>query len=242
MTDEDIQDGSATKLAACESVIDYRFGDRGLLRRCLTHASVAKTRLDSNERLEFLGDAILGMIVCKTLYQRFPKHPEGELTRLKSSLVSGATCARIAGELGLDRFLFLGKGISGGSGMPSSILAAAVEALIAGIYLDGGFDPAQNFVESILRTEFDAAGELHQRGNYKSVLQQLAQKNFGVTPLYQVLDEKGPDHSKCFNVAATISGRVFSSAWGGSKKEAEQGAARNALSEIRAENGAESAD
>ena len=182
------------------------------------------------------------MIVCKTLYQRFPKHPEGELTRLKSSLGSGATCARIAGELGLDRFLFLGKGISGGSGMPSSILAAAVEALIAGIYLDGGFDPAQNFVESILRTEFDAAGELHQRGNYKSVLQQLAQKNFGVTPLYQVLDEKGPDHSKCFNVAATISGRVFSSAWGGSKKEAEQGAARNALSEIRAENGAESAD
>ncbi len=242
MAVEETQDNSHSKLESCESVIDYQFVDRSLLRRCLTHASVAKTRLDSNERLEFLGDAILGMIVCRTLYQQFPDYPEGELTRLKSSLVSGATCARIAGDLGLDRFLFLGKGIGGRSGMPPSILAAVVESLIAGIYLDGGFEAAQTFVEWILEAEFDAAGELHQRGNYKSILQQLAQKNFGVTPLYQVLDEKGPDHSKCFKVAATIGGRVYSSAWGGSKKEAEQGAARNTLSEIRGENPPKSAD
>ena len=242
MTDQETQDNSDEKLTSCESVIGYQFVDRSLLRRCLTHASVARTRLESNERLEFLGDAILGMIVCRTLYERFPNYPEGELTRLKSSLVSGATCARVAGELGLDRFLFLGKGITGSGGMPSSILAAVVESLIAGIYLDGGFDAAQSFVAWMLEAEFNAAGELHQRGNYKSILQQLAQKNFGVTPVYQVLDEKGPDHSKCFNVAATIGGRVYRSSWGGSKKAAEQGAAQNALDEIRCESSQESED
>lgn len=221
------------KLLACESAIGYQFQDRTLLRRCLTHASVARTRLESNERLEFLGDAVLGLIVCRSLFERYPEYPEGELTRIKSALVSRSTCARISLDLGLAQFMFVGKGLSRRAQIPTSILAAVLEALIAGIYLDGGLKAADTFVRQLLGDEIEAAGELHSTRNYKSVLQQLAQKSYGDTPIYQLLDEKGPDHSKCFKIAAVIGHRSYPSAWGPSKKEAEQRAAHNALCEIQ---------
>jgi ribonuclease-3 len=220
------------KLSHCEAALQYEFRDRELLQRCLTHASVAKTRLASNERLEFLGDSILGTIVCEALYHRFPEYPEGELTRIKSALVSRIHCAKISRQLGLDRFLLLGKGLSGYQKIPGSIMAAVFESLVAGVYLDGGLEAARRFVERLMGPEIErAAGSNHAR-NYKSLLQQLAQKTFGETPLYYLMDEKGPDHSKCFKVAATIGARTYPAAWGASKKEAEQRAAENAIFEI----------
>jgi ribonuclease-3 len=221
------------RLDACESdVLLYRFRDRELLEQALTHASIAKTRLESNERMEFLGDGILGAIVCEMLFQRFPEHPEGELTRIKSSLVSRNTCAALTEELGLTRFLILGKGLAMHDRIPVSIMAGVFESIVAAIYLDGGFNAVQEFVARAFAGEISRATEFDQSKNYKSLLQQMSQKSHGETPLYHLLDEKGPDHSKCFKVSAAIGSQVFPAAWGSNKKEAEQRAALNALHEI----------
>jgi ribonuclease-3 len=219
------------RLADCEKILDYRFRDRMLLQRCLTHSSIASTRLDSNERLEFLGDAVLGLVVCESLFRRYPKAPEGELTRWKSVLVSGATCARISERLGLNQVLALGKGLRERHSVPVSIRAAVLEAVIAGIYLDGGIDSARTFIERVLADELKGVTE-ESCQNFKSLLQQLSQKRFSETPRYDLIDEKGPDHSKCFKIAAAIGSRSHTAAWGASKKEAEQRAAENALSEL----------
>lgn len=224
---------SAKRLADCEQALEYRFSDRTLLTRCLTHSSVARTRLDSNERLEFLGDAILGAVVCEMLYHRFPELPEGELTRMKSTLVSRHMCARITDRLGLAESLFLGKGLAIHDEVPMSILAAVFESLIAGVYLDGGSEASRELIERLIAPEMELVAQSGNRRNFKSLLQQLSQKHTGETPEYRLLDEKGPDHSKCFEIAAVIGSRVFSAAWGASKKEAQQHAARNALAELQ---------
>lgn len=220
------------KLKDCQQALHYRFRDQGLLELCLTHASVAKTRLSSNERLEFLGDAILGAIVCEMLYHRFPEDPEGELTRIKSVLVSRNTCATISEELGLEKLLLLGKGLSMYEKVPLSVSAAVFESLVAGIFLDGGMEAARAFLEPLIDVEIERVSELHHMKNFKSLLQQVSQKHFGETPVYLLLDEKGPDHSKCFKITAVIGSQTYPAAWGPNKKEAEQRAARNALCEI----------
>ncbi|MGE3314705.1 MAG: ribonuclease III [Planctomycetaceae bacterium] len=221
------------RLAACEAeVLQYQFQDRSQLEKALTHASVAKTRLESNERLEFLGDAILGALICEMLYHRFPEYPEGELTRVKSNLVSRNTCAALTEELGLTRFLLLGKGLAMNERIPVSILAGVFESVVAAIYLDGGQEAVRSFVGRAFAAELERTTDFDQSKNYKSLLQQMAQKTHGETPLYHLLDEKGPDHSKCFKISAAIGPQVFSAAWGNSKKEAEQRAALNALHEI----------
>jgi ribonuclease-3 len=221
------------KLSRCEEILHHRFIDRQLLECCLTHASVAKTRLSSNERLEFLGDAILGAIICEMLYHRYPQSPEGELTRMKSALVSRTTCAAVTKESGLDRCLLLGKGLTMHIEIPSSIQAGVIEALVAGVYFDGGMEACRRMVERMFGRRIQQTTQFDRTRNFKSILQQLAQKTFGETPIYQVLDEKGPDHSKCFLIAAVIGPQVFASAWGQSKKEAEQRAACNAILEIQ---------
>ena len=226
------EDLSDETLARCEEIIGYQFRDRDLLRRCLTHASAAKTRLDSNERLEFLGDAILGAVVCEALFNLFASSPEGELTRIKSVVVSRATCARVVKKLKLEPFLVLGRGISVHHRIPGSVLAAAFEALIGGIYLDGGYQAAGDFVMRTVEDEISAAAESAVGVNHKSLLQQRAQRHLGETPVYCVLDERGPDHSKCFKVAAMVGSRLFPPAWGSSKKTAEQLAASNAIAEL----------
>lgn len=219
-------------LDECQTTLNYHFRDRELLVMCLTHSSTARTRLHSNERLEFLGDAILGAVVCETLFQRFPEADEGELTRIKSIVVSRATCAIMADRVQLERFVLVGKGLGGNGRIPSSILAGAFEGLIAGIYLDGGLDAIRTFLDPLVKPEIeDASATLHSQ-NYKSLLQHVAQKTLGSTPIYRVLDERGPDHSKCFHVNAVIAGRSFPSAWGQNKKEAEQLAAQYALHEL----------
>ena len=223
------------RLAGCQQAIGVRFDDLEILRRCLTHSSSAPTRLESNERLEFLGDAVLGLVVCDYLFRKYPDRSEGEMTRIKSAVVSRTACAEVCLELGLERFLKLGKGLVRGteaaSIIPSSILAAVLEALIAGVYLDGGYEAARELVERCLAGRISQAADTESR-NYKHLLQQLAQKRYGETPDYLVLDEQGPDHAKCFEVAARISDETFPSAWGPSKKEAEQLAAQQALGEL----------
>ncbi len=219
-------------LAQCEDVLDYQFEERSLLAHALTHASAARTRAESNERLEFLGDAILGVIVCEELFQRYPDSSEGELTRIKSVIVSRATCTEIAEDLGLHDYLLLGKGITSGERMPASISAAVFEAVVGAMYLDGGREVAADFILECIGERIELVAQSITGVNHKSVLQQLAQKRFSETPLYTVLDEKGPDHSKCFQIAAVIGTRVFSPAWGLSKKQAEQDAARHALQEL----------
>ncbi len=216
----------------CEQRIGYRFRDQALLQAALTHSSGALHRLASNERLEFLGDAILGAVVCELLFHRYPDYLEGDLTKIKSVVVSRRTCAKISQALGLEEFLLLGKGMTTHPKVPPSLLADVFESIVAAIHLDGGAEAARVFVETHIVEEVDAAAGGDHVGNYKSVLQQLAQRDFGNTPTYQMLDEKGPDHSKCFKIAAQIGRNRFPPAWGRNKKEAEQRAAHNALAEL----------
>ncbi len=213
-------------------VLGYTFKDESLLRVALTHASSAGHRLESNERMEFLGDAILGYVVCEYLFANFPDLLEGEMTKIKSAVVSRRVCARISQQISLANMLNLGKGMSGRSALPSSISAAVLEAVIAAIYLDGGIEPAREFIlKHMVPFIHEAAGSAHQQ-NFKSVLQQYAQRHLPANPSYVLLDEKGPDHAKAFEVCVEIDGRRFSSAWANSKKEAEQKAALNALKEL----------
>ena len=225
----------AATLEVCEQRIQYVFEDKRLLQAALTHASGANHRLASNERLEFLGDAILGAIVCELLFHQYPDYLEGDLTKIKSVVVSRQSCAKISEALGLQEFLIVGKGMASSSDVPPSLLADVFESLLAAIYLDGGNDAAHDFVEQFIGPEIElaAAGELG--GNYKSLLQQFAQREFGSTPVYQLLDEKGPDHAKCFKVSAQVGGHRYQAAWGRNKKEAEQRAANNALAELKNE-------
>lgn len=215
-----------------EKIIGYQFKDPDLLKESLTHASVADHRLLSNERMEFLGDAVLDLIICEALYLRFPEYLEGDLTKIKSAVVSRRTCAEVSNETGLIDLLIIGKGISSRETMPSSLAAAVYESIVAAIYLDGGFDVVKQYVLRTMTPKIDAiASNTHQQ-NYKAVLQQHAQKTLGATPIYALLDEKGPDHSKCFEVCVALDGRRFSSAWGPNKKMAEQKAALLALQEL----------
>ncbi|MBS0267045.1 MAG: ribonuclease III [Planctomycetes bacterium] len=225
-------DHSEEMLLQCEAALQYQFQNRDLLRNCLTHASGANHRLASNERLEFLGDAIMGAVICEMLYRLYPEETEGELTRIKSIVVSRQTCARVSEALGLPKSLVLGKGLAINASVPMSVAAAVFEALIAGVFLDGGWEVTQQVLERVMGPEIELAGGVDHGRNYKSLLQQLAQKKFGETPHYQLLDEKGPDHSKCFKVAAQIGTSLFHPAWGANKKAAEQRAAQNAFSEI----------
>lgn len=224
-----------TRVADCQVAIGYTFSDPTILKHALTHASISHTRLASNERLEFLGDAIMGAIICEELFRRFSEYPEGELTRIKSSVVSRHTCAKISKSLNFGQFVFLGKGLAIHSRIPDSILAAVFESIIAAIYLDGGSEPTKTFVIGALGPEIDRVSSAAQGQNFKSQLQQLAQKDTGETPVYRLLDEKGPDHAKCFEVAASVGSKVYPSAWGASKKEAEQNAAQKALEWLTAD-------
>lgn len=223
------------ELERCERRIGYVFQDKSLLSAALTHASGAQHRLASNERLEFLGDAILGAVVCELLYCQYPEYLEGDLTKIKSVVVSRQTCAKISEALGLQEFLILGKGMTMHPSVPPSLLADVFESLAAAIYLDGGDPGARDFIQRYIGPEIElaAAGELG--GNYKSLLQQMSQRENGSTPVYLLLDEKGPDHSKCFKISAQIGSDRYLPAWGRNKKEAEQRAARNALAELNGE-------
>jgi len=219
-------------LQRIEQIIGYKFSNSNLLAKAFTHSSAVDNRLLSNERLEFFGDAILATVICQTLFERFPGYLEGELTKLKSMLVSRETCAGVAKQLSLQKFLKVGKGMASSRSLLGSLAAGLLEAVIAAIYIDGGFDAARGFILTAFAELIEQADKEQAQGNYKSVLQQYSQEQFNVTPIYVLLDEKGPDHHKCFESEVVISERHFKSAWGTNKKEAEQKAAFNALIEL----------
>ena len=219
-------------LQRAEKILGYSFKNPQLLKESLTHASIADNRLLSNERMEFLGDAILDLIICEALYLKFPEYLEGELTKIKSAVVSRRTCAEVSIETNLIELLIIGKGVGTGLAMPSSLAAAVYESIVAAIYLDGGFEAVKAYVLRTMGPKIELiASNAHQQ-NYKALLQQHAQKSMNATPVYELLDEKGPDHSKCFEVCVAIDGKRFDSAWGPNKKMAEQKAALLALEEL----------
>lgn len=220
------------KVQQVEEQTGYHFSDNSILDKAFTHSSCADNRFLSNERLEFLGDAILDMVICQSLFERFPHYLEGDLTKIKSMLVSRRTCAKLSRQLGLQKFLRVGKGMTRSRALGGSLAAGTLEALMAAICLDGGLDSAREFILRIFEPLIAQADAEQHQENFKSLLQQHSQQYLSTAPVYELLDEKGPDHDKCFESAVTIAGRRFASAWGTNKKEAEQKAAFNALVEL----------
>jgi len=223
--DEDI-------LRQIEQIIGYEFSDKNLLVKAFTHSSAVDNRLLSNERLEFLGDSVLAVVICRALFDNFTNYLEGDLTKIKSKLVSRETCAQISGQLGLQKYLKVGKGMVSNRALSGSLAAGVLETVIAAIHIDGGFEAARNFILNVYGPLIEQADAEQDHGNFKSLLQQYSQEQFAATPSYVLLDEKGPDHNKCFELEVTIDDRHFTSAWGSNKKEAEQKAAFNALVEL----------
>lgn len=223
----------AEHLRQMEEVLEYQFTNPSFLEEAFTHSSLADDRLKSNERLEFMGDCVLGLVICRALYDRFPTYQEGDLTKIKSMLVSRKTCAHLANKLSLTSFLHVGKGTDKTRAINGSIAAACLEAAIAAIYFDGGLEAAEKFILRQFDSLIDQADAEQHQNNFKSVLQQHCQRVFNRTPYYELLDEKGPDHNKCFEVGVVVDHQRFSGAWGVTKKDAEQLAARNALVELK---------
>jgi ribonuclease-3 len=212
--------------------ISYPFRDKRLLRQALTHRSCFQTSEEhklSNERLELLGDAVLGLVVTETLYRHYPDKSEGELTRLKSLMVSREVLAREAVQLDLGKFMRLGSGEEQSGGRSRrSILADAFEALLGAVYLDGGFTAARNFVQSFLLRDMNRFLADGFGGNYKSLLLEYVQGKGRGAPKYRVIEEAGPDHRKEFTVEVLVKGEVLGRGKGLNKKTAEQCAAKEA--------------
>ena len=218
-----------------ETAIGYRFKNITLLQNALTHSSYANERwhdsLKSNERLEFLGDSILGMVVAEHLYRNFPDRPEGELTRMRADMVCETSLASVANKLGLGSHLLLGHGEEQGGGRTRpSILADAVESVIAAAFLDGGFAAAANIIQQFILVDVPVT-RLHNR-DYKTALQELVQQKKNQVLSYALVGESGPDHDKSFRVEVSLNGRVVGSGNGSSKKRAEQDAARAAIENL----------
>ena len=219
-----------------EAAIGYRFQNISLLQNALTHSSYANERwhdsLKSNERLEFLGDSILGMVVAEYLYRNFPDRPEGELTRMRADMVCETSLATVADKIGLGEHLLLGHGEERFGGRKrASILADAVESVIAACFLDGGMDAAKAFVAQFVLTEVPVK-QLHN-ADYKTALQELVQQKKDQVLAYTLVGESGPDHDKEFRVEVSLNGNVIGAGVGRSKKRAEQDAARNAWAALK---------
>lgn len=217
-----------------EEKLGYTFQNRALLENALTHSSCAnesRGKLSSNERLEFLGDSILGMVVADHLYRNHPDLPEGELTRTRAALVCEESLVEVAKELGLGDYLRLGKGEEAGGGRQRpSIRADAVEAVLAAVYLDGGIGSARKIIQKYILSR-EVAGLTKPR-DYKTALQELVQRENGQVLRYRLTGEEGPDHNKRFFVAVDLNGNCVGSGTGRSKKEAEQMAAKAAIAAL----------
>ena len=223
--------------------IDYRFRDRGLLEHALTHKSRAAEDttggVADNESLEFLGDAVLGLVVAHALHERYPQFNEGQKSKIKAQVVSTYSLARHAEVLGLGDHLILGRGEEKTGGrFKQALLADAYEALIAALYLDGGLDAAARFLHRELKEALDRSATQNFVGtDYKSALQERLQALGKPLPEYRLSGEAGPDHRKVFSVDVVVDGEVLGSATGNAKKEAEQEAARLALTRLEGDAG-----
>ncbi len=218
-----------------ETAIGYRFKNITLLQNALTHSSYANERwhdsLKSNERLEFLGDSILGMLVAEYLYRNYPNRPEGELTRMRADMVCEKTLALVANKIGLGQHLLLGHGEEQGGGRSrESILADAVESVIAATFLDGGLTAALGFIQRFILTNVPETKL--RNADYKTMLQELVQQKKNQVLTYTLVGQSGPDHDKSFTVEVSLNGTVVGSGTGRSKKRAEQESARCAIEKL----------
>ena len=218
-----------------EEEIGYHFKNISLLQNALTHSSYANERwhnsLLSNERLEFLGDSILGMLVAEYLFRNFPDRPEGELTRMRADMVCEKTLAGVAEKIHLGQHLLLGHGEEQGGGRSrESILADAVESVIAASFLDGGMEAALHFIKTFILVEVPVS-QLHNM-DYKTKLQELVQQTKNQVLSYKLVAETGPDHDKHFEVSVSLNGKEVGQGEGRSKKRAEQEAARLAIAKL----------
>jgi ribonuclease-3 len=221
-------------LAGLQAVLNVSFNDQSVLQQALVHRSYINESPDSpvasNERLEFLGDAVLGFVVAEEIFRRFPDLAEGELTKLRSALVRGETLSRIALSLGLGDYLYLGRGEeeSGGRRRPRN-LSCALEAVIGAVLVDRGLDAARGFILGVLREDLERAIEDKLVADFKSRLQQVIQSQRKMTPVYRTVEEMGPDHAKVFTVEVMAGDAVLGRGTGRSKRAAEMEAAREAL-------------
>ena len=217
-------------MESLERRLGYAFHDRSLLSEALNHSSYANEHrggLSSNERLEFLGDSVLGFVSAEFLFKRYGELPEGDLTRMRAALVCEQSLYGVAKELGLGGYLKLGRGEEAGGGRErQSILADAMEAVLAAVYLDGGIEAARELIERVLLRQAPTAEE---RRDYKTTLQEVTQRRSGQVLTYHMVDQRGPDHNKTFLFEVRLNGTAIGRGEGHSKKEAEQAAARDAL-------------
>ena len=231
---------SSTDLAAVQQILGVSFNDPSLLEQALVHSSYINENpgfaLAANERLEFLGDAVLGLVVAEKLYQDFPHFSEGELTKLRATLVRRDTLARIAATINLGDYLYLGRGeeASGGRHKPTN-LAAALEAVIAAIFLDQGATTASDFIQRLFTRELQKVVSQGVEADYKSQLQELVQVSHQLTPTYQLIEAVGPDHDKRFTVEVKVGNTVLGRGSGKSKRMAETEAAYSALEQLSAD-------
>ena len=219
-----------------EAAIGYRFQNITLLQNALAHSSYANEQwhdsLKSNERLEFLGDSILGMVVAEYLYRNFPDRPEGDLTRMRADMVCEKSLAHIAEQLGLGQYLLLGNGEEQGGGRKRpSILADATESVIAACFLDGGMAAAEGFIKKFVLTNVPVTSL--KNADFKTTLQELVQQKKNQQLTYRLIGESGPDHDKSFFVEVELNGTVVGKGTGSSKKRAEQDAARVAIETLQ---------
>lgn len=229
-----------TDLTRAEEALNLTFSDKALLQRALTHRSYLNENpdhlLEDNERLEFLGDAILDFITGEFLYHRFPEMAEGKLTNLRSALVRTERLAHFAAELGLGEFLFLGRGEEESGGRKRvAILCDAFEALVGALYLDKGPDFTRQFVYQLIEPALQEILDSEIEKDPKSLLQELAQSHYQLTPTYRTIKEQGPDHAKEFTVEAIIGDKTYGRGTGFSKQTAAQAAAQQALEALQRE-------
>ena len=221
-------------MESLEKKLGYTFRDRSLLSEALNHSSYANehrsAEVSSNERLEFLGDSVLGFVTAEFLFKTYGKLPEGDLTRIRAALVCEQSLYEVAKFLGLGQYLKLGKGEEAGGGRQrQSILADATEAVFAAVYLDGGMERVRELICRVLLSRAPAAEE---RRDYKTTLQEIVQRRSGQVLTYHMVDESGPDHNKTFLLPGRLNGAPVGQGRGHSKKEAEQAAARDALEKL----------
>ncbi len=225
-------------LAEFEKIIEYSFNDKHILSLALTHSSYANEhklgKFEYNERLEFLGDAVLEFLVSRYIFEKYPELPEGELTKLRASVVCEGSLAKKAVDIHLGDFLYLGKGeeLTGGR-TRESILADAFEAVIGAVVIDGGIENAEKYVMGLMTDVISSVRNSFMLMDYKTRLQEEIQKSSKEPVAYAIVKESGPDHGKLFEAEVSHSGSVLGSGTGRSKKEAEQAAAKNALGKIK---------
>jgi ribonuclease-3 len=227
----------AQSFAVLEKRVGYTFKSKRLLDEALTHSSAKDDSHPSNERLEFLGDSVLGLVITEHIFNTLPDLDEGELTAIKSIVVSKASLMQVGKKLKLKPFLKVGRGIAKNRALPDSLVANTVEALIGAIYKDSGIREGRKFVMANFSAMTDKALRNRRSMNYKSRLQYYVQKKFGLTPHYRVLSMEGPEHSKTFTLSAIVGSREFPPGTGKTKKDAGQKAARQALRVLQEEYG-----